>query len=154
MRDARTVVKFGGSCRCATPSVLPAKELWRVRASGAPAPRHPPNSITNASLILSLCVVFVSLLAPDGRAEEELRDPFTFGPRVEAVTKVVKPAGPVLMGILWDATRPLAIVGEETVAAGDTVAGWRVVRILEGHIVIQRGERRETMTPGGSIPLD
>lgn len=108
----------------------------------------------NVNLILPLCVVFTSLLAPDGRAEEELRDPFAFGPRVEAVNRVVKPAGAMLMGILWDATRPLAIVGEETVAVGDTVAGWQVVQILEGHIVIQRGERRATIPPGGSIPVD
>ena len=85
--------------------------------------------------------------AVQGHAEE-LRDPFTFGPRRDAV----EPSGFVLLGVLWDATRPMAIIGEENVGVGDSVAGWQVIEIMQNGVIVQRGERKEFITPGQSLP--
>ena len=56
------MVAFGGSCRCATPTVLAAPHYRRrrLRAVGAPAPRHPPNVITTklSWLVLMSFVLF------------------------------------------------------------------------------------------------
>ena len=81
-----------------------------------------------------------------GEAQE--RDPFTFGPRDEAVAQ----ASPTLIGILWDTTHPLAIVGDQTVGIGDAVAGWQVTQIQPDGITIERGARRELLTPGQPLP--
>jgi len=83
---------------------------------------------------------------------EELRDPFTFGPRQETAQQMT--TGPVLMGVLWDATKPLAILGDETVGVGDVVAEWRVVEIRPNGIVVQRGERQAFVAPGSNLPSD
>jgi len=90
--------------------------------------------------LLCLCGVAVDA---DG-----LRDPFTFGPREDmpAATAVI------LMGVLWDSPQPLAIVGGETVGVGDRVGDWEVVKIQETGIVIQRGDRRETVAIGSNLP--
>jgi len=79
-----------------------------------------------------------------------LRDPFTFGPREGTA------AGPemVLMGVLWDAAHPLAMLGDETVGIGDHVADWQVVEIRQDGIVVQRGDRREVVSIGKSIPAN
>ena len=82
---------------------------------------------------------------------EELRDPFTFGPRESVVTPQV---GPVVMGILWDATKPLAMVGDEPVGIGDLVGGWQVAEIRQNGIVVQRGARREFVSIGDGLPTD
>ncbi len=58
------------------------------------------------------------------------------------------------MGILWDATKPLAIVGDEPVGVGDLVGGWQVVEIRQNGIVVQRQDRREAVAIGSSIPGD
>lgn len=83
----------------------------------------------------------------------ELRDPFVFGPRsgTEAPTPS---AGYILVGIFWDAAHPLAIVGDQTVGVGDVISDWRVVKIEQNGIELQRGDRREFLAPGSSIPLD
>ena len=81
---------------------------------------------------------------------ETLRDPFVFGPRESGSEQ----PGAALMGVLWDATHPLAIVGEQTVGVGDRVGGWQVVEIQENGIVIQRDDRREFISTGNSIPSD
>ena len=81
---------------------------------------------------------------------ETLRDPFVFGPRESGSEQ----PGAALMGVLWDATHPLAIVGEQTVGVGDRVGGWQVVEIQENGIVIQRDDRRETVAIGNSLPTD
>ena len=130
---------------------LPTVLSPQPRANRAPSPE--PTGVVGQ--VLLLCVVLIGPLAPEGRAEEELRDPFAFGPRVEAMSNtVVKPAGPTLMGILWDATRPLAIIGEETVAVGDTVDGWKVLNIQQESVVLQRGDQRKVIAPGDPIPAD
>ena len=81
---------------------------------------------------------------------ETLRDPFTFAPR-ETTNE-----GPavMLMGVLWDAAHPLAMLGEETVGIGDRVADWQVVEIRQDGIVVQRGDRREVVSIGKSIPAN
>ena len=87
---------------------------------------------------------------PSEAGSDDLRDPFVFGPRENAVRQT----GPSLIGILWDATRPLAMVGDKTVGVGDTVAGWTVVQIQEGAMVIRRDDRQEVITPGTALPPD
>ncbi len=103
---------------------------------------------------LAWCMVVSSSLlsaAWHGRVSAaEPRDPFMFGPRSEGV----EPSGPILVGVLWDATQPLAMVGEETVAVGGRISGWQVMHIQPDGIVIQREDRREFLTPGMPFPLD
>ena len=82
---------------------------------------------------------------------ETLRDPFVFGPREGGVAEA---SGTVLIGVLWDATHPLAIVGEQPVGIGDRVADWEVVAIQPNGITVQRGDRREFVTPGNSLPTE
>jgi len=95
--------------------------------------------------------VLALLPAPaPGSLAEELRDPFTFGPRGDAGTL----AAPLLVGVLWDATHPLAMVGEEAVGAGDVIAGWEVVEIQPDGVVVQRGERRALIRPGERLPTE
>lgn len=84
-------------------------------------------------------------------AAAELRDPFLFGPRAQQGTE---PLGPILVGVFWDATQPLAMVGEEAVAVGGRVGGWQIVRIQPDGILIQRGDRREFLTTGSPFPAD
>lgn len=90
-------------------------------------------------------------IGPAVCAAEALRDPFVFGPRSDAPAQS---ANNVLTGILWDATNPLAIVGSEPVSVGASVMGWQVVRIQHDGIEVQRGDRREFITPGSSLPQD
>ena len=79
---------------------------------------------------------------------EELRDPFAFGPRSGSTEQ----ANPVLGGILWDSTHPLAMFGEELVEVGQTLAGWRIVEIQQDGVVVQQGDRQELILPGSSLP--
>ena len=104
-------------------------------------------------LLSAFCLLLTvtTAFAFDARAEE-LRDPFTFGPRTDTALPVA--TGPVLMGVLWDATKPLAILGDETVGVGDVIAEWRVLEIRQNGIVVQRGERQAFVTPGSSLPGD
>lgn len=81
---------------------------------------------------------------------EELRDPFVFGPRAGTAAQTE----PTLVGVLWDAARPLAIIGEETVGIGDAIAEWRVVDIKPDSITLERGDRRETLYPGDPLPTE
>lgn len=79
----------------------------------------------------------------------EGRDPFVFGPGEEHSPRA---GAPILTGIVWDAVRPLAVVDGEPVTVGETVAGWQLVEIQPGGVVIQQGARRETVEPGGLFP--
>lgn len=99
-------------------------------------------------LILGGALLGASL--PSEAGSDDFRDPFVFGPREGALRQ----AGPSLIGILWDATRPLAMVGDEMVGVGDTVAGWTVVQIQEGAMVIRRDDRQEVITPGTPLPAE
>ena len=82
---------------------------------------------------------------------EELRDPFMFGPGAGGV---MRQGELMLMGVLWDAARPLAIVGDEPVEVGTLVAGWQIVEIQQSGIVVQRGDRQEFVAIGNSLPSD
>ena len=73
-----------------------------------------------------------------------------FGPRAEGLVQ----AGPVLIGVLWDQTQPLAIVDEQAVGIGGEIGGWRITAIQPGGIEIERGERQEFLTPGTAFPQD
>ena len=101
-------------------------------------------------VVLLLSAYCLVLSAPVVVHAETLRDPFTFGPR-EGTAE-----GPemVLMGVLWDAAHPLAMLGDEAVGIGDRVADWQVVEIRQDGIVIQRGDRREVVSIGKSIPAN
>ena len=79
---------------------------------------------------------------------EELRDPFTFGARTSTATQ----SRPMLIGILWDATHPLAMIGEQTVAVGDTVESWQVIAIEQDGIQLERGDAHEFVTTGHPLP--
>jgi len=83
----------------------------------------------------------------------ELRDPFVFGPRSNTTTAAPS-SSHILVGILWDATHPLAILGDQTVGVGDVISDWRVVKIEQNGIELQRGDRREFLIPGSSLPRD
>ena len=98
---------------------------------------------------MSALTIVGMMCAVQGYAEE-LRDPFTFGPRRD----VVKQTGLILLGVLWDATHPLAIIGDETVGVGDSIAGWQVVEIQQNGVGVQRGERKEFIALGQSLPSD
>lgn len=90
----------------------------------------------------------VAWLSSQAQAQE-LRDPFVFGPRSGS-----QAGAAMLIGVLWDATKPLAIVGEATVQVGDVVDGWRVVEIRQDGIVLEQGARQEFIAPGTLIPLE
>ena len=90
--------------------------------------------------ILWFCGVAVSA---DG-----LRDPFTFSPHEGAMNM----SEMVLIGVLWDEAHPLAIVGDENVGIGDRVMNWQIVEIQPDRIIVQRGDRRETVALGNSLP--
>ncbi len=79
---------------------------------------------------------------------EELRDPFVFGSRAPTTTQ----SRPMLIGILWDATKPLAMLGEQTVAVGDTIEGWQIIAIEQDGIHLQRGDERAFVTTGHPLP--
>ncbi|MDP3702819.1 MAG: hypothetical protein Q8R78_00300 [Candidatus Omnitrophota bacterium] len=81
---------------------------------------------------------------------ETLRDPFTFSSQegAEDMSEFV------LIGVLWDEAHPLAIVGDENVGIGDRVMSWQIVEIQPDRIVVQRGDRRETVSIGNSLPRD
>ena len=101
-------------------------------------------------LLSAYCLVFSAAVIFAAYAEEP-RDPFVFGPRTGEATAQ---AGPTLIGILWDAAHPLAIIGDETVKVGDPIAEWRVVEIKSDGVTIERGDRREVLYPGDSLPHD
>ena len=112
--------------------------------------RTKPAALTR---LVGACGVAWCVAAPTAVWAEELRDPFTFGARKASVKRIGSPAVS-LNGILWDATHPLAIVGDETVAVGDRVAGWKVVEIREDGMAIERDGRREFVSPGNTLPAD
>ena len=88
------------------------------------------------------------LLMVGGAQAEELRDPFTFGPRTSATSQ----SRPMLIGILWDATHPLAIVGEQTVAVGEMLESWQIIAIEPDGIRLQRGQQQQVVTTGHPLP--
>jgi len=81
---------------------------------------------------------------------ETVRDPFTFGPR----QGTAEAPATVLIAVLWNAPELLAIVGNQMVGLGDQVDGWQIVKIQEDGIVIQRGDRRETVPIGNRLPTE
>lgn len=102
---------------------------------------------------LSLAVLAVVLAGRGGGYAPlwaaEPRDPFAFGSQRGAPVDA-----PVLVGILWDAVEPLAIVDERSVTVGQTVFGWQVVEIRPSDIVIERAGIRQTLAPGSFFPSE
>ena len=99
---------------------------------------------------MAMCAMVLGATCFARAQAAELRDPFTFGPRTQAHEQT----SPILIGILWDATHPLAMIGEETVGVGDSVDGWSVVQIQQSGLIIQREERREFIGIGNPLPSD
>ena len=91
-----------------------------------------------------------------GFAEEGLRDPFAFGSMevVPVPATVARPKQSRLIGVLWDAKNPLAVIDGEPVSVGQQVRGWRVIAIQPNRVVIQRGDRKETLMTGDAIPTE
>ena len=104
-------------------------------------------------LTVGASVWVLSITSAPASSMENVRDPFVFGPRSDAAVHVTS-AEQVLVGILWDAAHPLAIIGDQTVGVGDTVSGWQVTGIQQNGVEIQRGDRRELLAPGSSMPSD
>ena len=98
-------------------------------------------------LLIAYCLLLSASIATRLSAKE-LRDPFTFGPRAEAIIQTRF----VLNGVLWDAAHPLAMIGDRNVAVGDLVNGWQVVGIKEDGVTVQRGERTEFISLGNPLP--
>ena len=63
------------------------------------------------------------------------RNPFVLAEGITAVT------GLNLIGILWDADSPQAIINEEIVRVGDRVEGNEVVDILKDRVILHDGEK-------------
>ena len=124
--------------------------LAGLRAQGSGFRARAPSPQPRARSILSVCLCGILWFCGVAVYADGLRDPFVFGPRESAPEQ----PGAVLMGVLWDATHPLAIVGEQTVGVGDRVADWQVVEIHENGIVVQRDDRREIVSIGNRIPTD
>ncbi len=94
------------------------------------------------------CLMGVWCGAPAGA--EELRDPFTFGARIEGAEHTA----PVLMGIVWDPKTPLAVFGSEMVNIGAVVNGWQIVQIQHDGILVQRQDHRQFIPIGAALPTD
>jgi hypothetical protein len=82
---------------------------------------------------------------------EEFRDPFVFGSRPDSLMGT---AGPIVVGVLWDAVTPLAMIGEKPVKVGDLVLEWEIIEIKSDGIMIQRGDRRTFVEIGAAVPRD
>lgn len=83
----------------------------------------------------------------------ELRDPFVFGPHDESAQGGAPGDGPGLTGIiLWESASPMAIIGGELFTVGQAIDGWRIVEIKPDRLVIQLGDRRETIFLGETLP--
>jgi len=52
-----------------------------------------------------------------------------------------------LRGILWDDRGGLAIINDDLVKVGDTIGGWRVVRITPSYVILKQGEIEIKLTP-------
>ena len=90
-------------------------------------------------------------------AEEKLRDPFLFGSAEVAApttTAAQTPKSARLIGVLWDAKNPLALIDGEPVRIGQQVKGWRIITMQPDRVVIQRGDRKETLMTGDAIPVE
>ncbi len=114
------------------------------------------DAVRSAAGRIGLIILVWSISGGAQAAEqfEDLRDPFTFGPRGD-VTQNATPTSPTgLTGILWDAKNPLAMIDGELLTVGQTVAGWQIVEIQSDRIVLQRGSRQETLVSGASLPSD
>ena len=105
--------------------------------------------------ILALCL---AQRASSASAEEQLRDPFTFGSdevtTLPTTTTPARPKGPRLIGVLWDAKNPVAVIDGEPMSVGQQVKGWRITAIQPNRVVIQRGDQKATLTTGDPIPAE
>lgn len=97
------------------------------------------------------CAVLASCLA---HAAPALRDPFAR----PAATVVAGPAPvipaepprvPELRAVVLAGSRALANIDGTVVTVGDTVAGWRVIRIAERTVVLDRAEAHITISLKG-----
>lgn len=95
-------------------------------------------------------IVLGLLVALSAAAAAAPRDPFVFGPRSEDEG----PKTPVLVGVLWDTARPLAVIDDREASTGDEVGGWRITAIRPDGVQIQRDGRQEFLTPGTAFPSD
>ena len=99
-----------------------------------------------AVLILTAGALWWVALLPS--SADVKRDPFLFGVSADRAA----PWAGELIGILWDATSPLAMVGDQAVSVGSELGPWKVVEIHPDGMVLQLGERREFIRIGDRLP--
>ena len=98
----------------------------------SPAPSSEP-SVQQPNTVLSL-----SSGSRDAQRQrlaelKSTRDPFTPG------AGSGQTSGLALSGILWDASRPIAIINGTMVQVGQEVEGYRVVEIAQDHVSVSDG---------------
>lgn len=64
------------------------------------------------------------------------RDPFAFGSAGGAQGGVLSLS---LMGIIWNAAAPTAVINGNVVKAGDDVSGFKVKEILQDRVILESG---------------
>ncbi|MBI2093290.1 MAG: hypothetical protein HYT88_01000 [Candidatus Omnitrophica bacterium] len=101
--------------------------------------------------MISLWGVF-GWLASEGRAAEELRDPFVFGPRREAAAQ--EGSLGVISGIIWDESSPLVMINGELVGIGQAVGSWKIIAIGPDTVTLQNSKRKINLASGSSIPTE
>lgn len=108
---------------------------------------RPAAAFEGMMLMSGLLFGFVSTAAAD-QAAKEWRDPFTFGSRSDSVST----GGQVLTGVLWDASKPLAIIGQNMVGVGDFIGSRQVVEIRQDGIVVESAQQRIFVSVGSMVP--
>ena len=107
----------------------------------------PPTSETNASESLSGQLVLVTNIRSYDKLRKEriqlwdrdwARDPFV--PQ-QVTGGLVKAVNLTLKGILWDESKPKAVVNEKTLLEGDTIYGYTVVQIKPRSVILKTGEK-------------
>ena len=106
---------------------------------------------------MAICLVGISaslssqlhLVNAEFITKREPRDPFV-DPRTIPSQTAVKPK---LVGVLADATTPLAVIGEDVVTVGDTIYGWRLLEVRHDSIAVSREGRGLTINVGDILPI-
>jgi len=81
--------------------------------------------------------LYLALEEEAGKLKLE-RDPFFKQPIVLAGDSS---HGLRLSGIVWDETRPTAIINDEILAVGDQIAGYKVVIINKNKVIVSNGQQ-------------
>jgi hypothetical protein len=69
------------------------------------------------------------------------RDPFSFG--LSGEIKATTASDLSLKGIMWDPDNPSAVINDHVLTVGDTISGFKVVKILKTSVILENGTLRE-----------